>query len=179
MTTAKDVIAYMEQRLPEASEFKLCKLAYYAQAWNVVWSGHELFDDRIEAWRHGPVPAECWRQRTRAYGPKPQALSPAERNVVDAVLDHYGRLSAPELWTLSHMERPWREARGDLPDTANSEAEITVRAMRRFYTQLSSKGRDTPKKPAQEGSTPSPSVLELADREAKRWSGTLERLAHR
>jgi uncharacterized phage-associated protein len=34
---------------------KLQKLCYYAQAWNLALHNSELFEDRFEAWVHGPV----------------------------------------------------------------------------------------------------------------------------
>lgn len=179
MTTAKDVVAYMERRLPDATELKLCKLAYYAQAWNLAWSGRVLFHDRIEAWKNGPVPADCWRERRYSVGPAPNELTAEARAVIDAVLEQYGQLTAAQLWALSHDEAPWREARGGLPESANSNAEITVGSMRRFYTRLSMRSKNVPKKPALVPVTSTPSALELAEREAKRWPGTLERLAHR
>ncbi len=34
---------------------KLQKLLYYAQAWSLVLRDKKLFDDKIEAWIHGPA----------------------------------------------------------------------------------------------------------------------------
>lgn len=34
---------------------KLLKLVYIAHGWSLALSGVRLFDDRVEAWQHGPV----------------------------------------------------------------------------------------------------------------------------
>jgi len=34
---------------------KLQKLAYYSQAWSLVWDEKALFPEKIEAWANGPV----------------------------------------------------------------------------------------------------------------------------
>lgn len=179
MTTARDVVAYIEQRLPHASEMRLFKLAYYAQAWNIAWEGRPLFSDRIEAWRYGPVPVDCRNERT--YGPRiqPQPLDSEAREVVDSILDFYGHMSASDLVRLSHSEDPWKDARGDLPKEARSEGEITVASMRRFYTEEALKGHMVPKRSARHRLMTTEQILAVADRQADRWQGTLARLADR
>ena len=37
------------------SPLKLQKLLYYCQAWHYTIFNKELFDEKIEAWAHGPV----------------------------------------------------------------------------------------------------------------------------
>lgn len=179
MTTARDVVAYIEQRLPNATEMQLCTLAYYAQAWNIAWEGRPLFPDRIEAWRYGPVPADC--RNGRKHGPRrqPRPLSVAAREVVDAIIEFYGPMSASKLVELSHGEGPWKDARGDLPEGANSTNEITVASMRRFYTREALRGRKVPRRVARHRPMTTEQVLAIADRQADRWQGTLARLADR
>jgi uncharacterized phage-associated protein len=180
MTAARDVIAYIETRnLPDAAEMKLCKLAYYAQAWNIAWEGRPLFDDRIEAWKYGPVPAECWAERRYGPQPAPQPLTPAAREVVDSIVDFYGQMSGPQLAKLSHAEGPWKDARGDLPEDARSGEEITVASMRRFYTLEALSGGKVPRRPSRHVPMSTERVLALAESEAPRWQGTLARLADR
>ena len=35
---------------------KLQKLVYYSQAWSLVLNNEKLFNEKIEAWVHGPKP---------------------------------------------------------------------------------------------------------------------------
>jgi uncharacterized phage-associated protein len=178
MATAYDVVNYIEsQKLPGGTDMKLHKLAYYAQAWHIVWEGRPLFADKIEAWQHGPVPAQGWR--TRRYSPETpaQPLTDDERSVVDAVLDFYGGMTAGKLRNLSHDELPWNEARGDKPADANAEDEITVSSMRRYFTRKSMSGESVPHRRSPHEPMPTDRVLAIAEEEAPRWRETLARLA--
>ncbi|MDP9903234.1 Panacea domain-containing protein [Arthrobacter bambusae] len=40
---------------PRMTTMKLQKLVYYCQAWHLVWEGHALFPEVIQAWASGPV----------------------------------------------------------------------------------------------------------------------------
>jgi hypothetical protein len=66
----------------------------------------------------------------------PCPLTADEQKTVDAVLRAYGDLSARELSFLTHGEDPWRDARGDLPDTARSDKIITNVAIAQHYSTL-------------------------------------------
>ena len=180
MTAVRDVAAYIEQRMPGIGELRLLKLAYYAQAWHAAWEGAPLFDDRIEAWIHGPVPVSLRRERQGTEPrPVPKPLDENARTVVDAVLDFYGHLSTGKLRSLSHQEAPWRDARGNLPAGAPSTAEITLSSMRRFYTQKSLRGEPVPQRRSRMVEAPTNRVLAIADQEIARWKPTLAWLAER
>lgn len=55
MASVFDVSAYILKKTGPISAMKLQKLAYYAQAWSLVWDDAPLFSERIEAWANGPV----------------------------------------------------------------------------------------------------------------------------
>ena len=42
-------------------KLKLQKLLYYAQAWNLVFNKNPLFQNKIEAWIHGPAVPEVYQ----------------------------------------------------------------------------------------------------------------------
>ena len=44
---------------------KLQKLIYYAQAWNMAFNGEPIFEEKIEAWIHGPVVPEVYNEYKR------------------------------------------------------------------------------------------------------------------
>jgi len=58
------------------------------------------------------------------------------KETVDAVLEYYGDKSPQWLSDLTHAEAPWKDARGDLPPGALSQAEITQEAMAAYYEAL-------------------------------------------
>ncbi len=121
---------------------KFQKLVYYSQAWNLGWTGRPLFEDRIEAWANGPVVRELYRHHRLepvvAAWPKgdPARLSPADRAVIDAVIDYYGDKTAFWLSELSHREDPWLHARAGIPEHARSDREITKDSMRDYYARV-------------------------------------------
>lgn len=144
MATADDVAAYILEKCGRMTAMKMQKLAYYSQAWHLVWEEQPLFTDRIEAWSNGPVVRSLYAghrgQFTVSSWPRGDSsrLVDAERSTIDAVLDFYGGRSAHELSELTHFEQPWRSARGDLPMGARSSSEITVTAMAEYYDGLTS-----------------------------------------
>ena len=55
MATVFDVAKYILQKLGTLSTWKLQKLCYYAQAWEIAWTETPIFDEDFEAWANGPV----------------------------------------------------------------------------------------------------------------------------
>ena len=142
MTTVRDVAAYILGQAGEMTAMKLQKLCYYSQAWHLVWEDEVLFGDRIEAWANGPVTPSLYELHRGQFRVKPDlvksptALTEDQASSVDAVLKFYGDQSAWDLSNLTHKERPWLEARGDLPAGAYSHAEITPASMAEYYGSL-------------------------------------------
>src|SRR6266446_3445682 len=76
MTTAsilaKYIIASCSDDGKSVTNLKLQKLLYYAQAWKLALHGKPLFNDRIEAWVHGPVVPVVFREyRDFKWAPLP------------------------------------------------------------------------------------------------------------
>jgi uncharacterized phage-associated protein len=142
MANIFDVVAYILSKQGTMTTLKLQKLVYYAQAWSLVWDEKPLFDERIEAWANGPVVPELYAWHRGQYEvsgcPKgnPDALTSAERETVDAVLEYYGDKSSRWLSDLTHQERPWREARAGLQPGERGNTEISHAAMAEYYDAL-------------------------------------------
>jgi len=138
------IIAYSHEHGDPVSNLKLQKLLYYAQAWFLALYDERLFDERIEAWVHGPAVPPVYRQyKTWAW--QPIAENPdypdLDKTIVehlDEVLDVYGDLTGPQLHKLTHSEDPWKNARGDLPLDQPSSNPISDDDMREFYRALAS-----------------------------------------
>lgn len=127
------------------SPLKLQKLLYYCQAWHLTIFGERLIDEDIEAWAHGPVLSS---QYTRfAYIPRNEQIKPKTINLtvpefnanseelLEEVLRIYGEHSASYLENLTHSEKPWIDARGDLQPYERSNNVIEDKAMIDFYTK--------------------------------------------
>jgi uncharacterized phage-associated protein len=98
------------------SNLKLQKLLYYAQGSSLALNDYPLFDDTIEAWKHGPVIKSVYFEYNR-FGAggidlvcsEPQ-FDKVDKTVLMIVFDKYNRYSANQLRLMTHKEAPWRES---------------------------------------------------------------------
>jgi uncharacterized phage-associated protein len=67
MADVFDVAQFILEECGEVSAMKLQKLVYYSQAWHAVWTDKELFENRIEAWKDGPVCPDLWREHAQMF----------------------------------------------------------------------------------------------------------------
>jgi uncharacterized phage-associated protein len=125
------------------TNLKLQKLLYYADAWSMVLFDEELFAERFQAWVHGPVLVSQYRRfkdfKWRPIDmelPKPR-LSARIQNHLEEVIDIFGSETAIALELMTHRERPWLEARGQLPPSETSTAYISKDTTKAFYKAMS------------------------------------------
>lgn len=101
-------------------------MVYYSYAWVLTLLNdspdkltNRLFDDKIEAWVHGPVIASLYNDYADyGFNDIPQqdekVTFPSDvENVLEQVLEVYGKYNANELESLTHQETPWKNARKD------------------------------------------------------------------
>jgi uncharacterized phage-associated protein len=136
-----DVAEYILKKRGAMSAMKLQKLVYYAQAWSLVWDERPLFLESFEAWANGPVcqalyDAHRGRYTVETVGGDASRLDADARETVDAVLEFYGGHTSQWLSDLTHQERPWDDARGNLPPGAAGHTIISTDAMRQYYASL-------------------------------------------
>lgn len=136
-----DVAAYILQKQGPMSAMKLQKLAYYAQAWHLVWDEEPLFSEPIQAWANGPVILELYKAHrgqftVHSVDGSCDALSAEEKSSVDAVVDAYGKFTAQQLSEMTHREMPWQQARSGIPEGSRSTAVISTASMHEYYHGL-------------------------------------------
>ncbi|GAA3842792.1 hypothetical protein GCM10022243_06560 [Saccharothrix violaceirubra] len=142
MANVHDVAAAVLAATGPESPMKLQKLLYYAQGWHLATEHTPLFEARIEAWKRGPVvPEVYYRHEGRSevcswHEGDPSRLAARERDVVASVVERYGHFSRHELSEMAHGEEPWRDARGDLPESEPSSAEVSREVMARYFRRL-------------------------------------------
>ncbi|WOC62321.1 DUF4065 domain-containing protein [Paenarthrobacter sp. AT5] len=120
---------------------KLQKLAYYAQAWHLVWEEEALFREPIQAWANGPVIPDLYQAHkgnfmVSSVRGHSEELSNAEKSSVDAVLTAYGKFTAQQLSEMTHREQPWQQARRGVPEGSRSSSIITPASMHEYYHGL-------------------------------------------
>jgi uncharacterized phage-associated protein len=124
------------------TNLKLQKLLFYADAWHLVLKDEELVPEQFEAWVHGPVlPSQYARFKDYRWRPidkdvKQPKLPKADIAHLDEIIDVFGSESAISLELMTHREKPWLEARGDLPASEPSTAPISKETTRTFYRAM-------------------------------------------
>lgn len=146
--TVQDVAKYILNWFVSRGEdnitsWKLQKLVYYCQAWSLVWDEDPLFPEEIRAWADGPVCPDLYQAHKGKFrlSPNdiegsPENFSSAQQLTIDAVLDFYGDKTGRYLSDLTHLERPWNEARGDLEPGERGSAVIELNEMLDYYGGL-------------------------------------------
>ena len=137
-TVAKAILLNAASRNIEISNLKLQKLLYYAQGWRLAIFEQPLFPEAIEAWVHGPVVPEVFREyKVHRWSslPKPEghAANGYLKTWCDAILNTYGQFEAKELELRTHCETPWIAARTGLDPETPSHNVITHVSMRKFF----------------------------------------------
>ena len=158
MATVFDVAKYILENTPSGcmTTWKLQKLVYYSQAWSLVWDERPLFNAPIQAWANGPVVPLLYQAHRGKFSicvdeimGNSDNLSTDEKDTIDAIMKFYGDKSGAYLSALTHMERPWKEVRGNLPAGEPSTEEIPLDLMADYYGSISAaKSKTTQQKTA-------------------------------
>jgi uncharacterized phage-associated protein len=145
MANVFDVARYILEQQKALTTVKLQKLVYYCQAWSLVWDERPLFDEEIQAWANGPVVPALFQhhkgQFTITVNDLPKKansnnLTRTQKETVDSVLKHYGGKSAQWLVDLTHLEDPWRNARGNCDCGEACDNVISHASMMDYYSGL-------------------------------------------
>lgn len=114
---ADDILKIAKRRGVPVTPMQLMKLVYISYGWYLAMHGSKLFNDRIEAWKYGPVIPNLY-QATKRFGrdPIPTHLiadgpisNPAMEAFYSSIVENYGRYSGIALSNLTHRDgTPWQ-----------------------------------------------------------------------
>ena len=117
-TVADDILKLAKRRGLELTPMQLVKLAYIAYGWYLAIYEKKLFDDRIEAWKYGPIIPNLY-QATKHFGSNviPQSLiadspvsNPDNEKFFDRIVELYGHFPGIALSNLTHRQgTPWQQ----------------------------------------------------------------------
>lgn len=144
---AKFLIVYYEQHGIDLTNLKLQKLLYYVQAWVIAKFKIQFYKELPEAWVNGPVYSSVYTQFASFKAKKISVKNePGIENFFEDnnisneiqqwimnILDYYITLSAEKLVYLTHIESPWKEARGSLGVFDKSTEEISFESLLDYY----------------------------------------------
>ena len=122
MANVRDVADYFLSKTVFADEammsnLKLQKLLYYIQGFHLALFDTPIFEDAIEAWRHGPVTPIIYHTfKSNGSNPIPcedsdknfnELFRPEQIELLDEVYDVFGQYSAWKLREMTHEEPTW------------------------------------------------------------------------
>ncbi|WP_407270592.1 Panacea domain-containing protein [Radiobacillus sp. PE A8.2] len=148
MYNVQDVIDWFLSK-DSMSPKKLQKLLYYAYSWTLTLENENndnlqvrLFDERIEAWVHGPVIPSVYGkyrdygfldiEKNESYQP---VLSSEIEDILEQVWDEYGSYTGNQLESITHQEDPWIVARGDCSPIERCTRPISDEEIFNYYIQ--------------------------------------------
>lgn len=114
---ADAILKIAKRKGRQLTPLQLMKLVYIAHGWSLGLGRGDLFSDRIEAWKYGPVIPDLY-QMTKHFGRDAIPFSKIDdgQMPVDAdderflteIVDQYGHLSGTALSALTHKSgTPW------------------------------------------------------------------------
>lgn len=129
LEAARYLIYLMSDSFDDLSNMKINKLLYYAQGQCLLKNGYPLFDDKIEAWQHGPI-VESVYQAFKGYESAPipvesgsdcAEMDEEAKDLLFDVARVYGRYTASALRNMTHrVGTPWER----LYDSGSLHVEI-------------------------------------------------------
>lgn len=147
-------VAYFFLSKSSMTPKKLQKLIFYAYAWTLALLNENrneinfrLFNDKIEAWVHGPVVFSIY-EKYKTYGwneiPKidnfdQSKFSSDVLDILNQVWDVYGDLNGNQLESISHNEYPWINARKNLSPYETSDVIISDEDIFVYYNEQANK----------------------------------------
>lgn len=114
LSVAKYIFNAVEDK--HVTPMQLIKLAYIANGYMLGLHGRTLFDEKVEAWRYGPVIPSIYKAVRNFGGNKIENLdsvtdgefSPEEEAVMEKVARIYGEYDGITLSSATHRpETPW------------------------------------------------------------------------
>jgi uncharacterized phage-associated protein len=117
-TVADDILKIAKRRGMSLTPMQLMKLVYISYGWYLAMHNAKLFNDRIEAWKYGPVIPTLY-QSTKRFGRNEIPLEliadgpisdPRMEAFYDSIVGNYGQYSGIALSNLTHRQgTPWQQ----------------------------------------------------------------------
>lgn len=146
LSVAKYLIALAaaEDEPDPLTHLRLQKLLYYVQGCSLALRKKPMFEERIEAWAHGPVVASLYPFFANYKNasihqedfPYEGGLNKTEKELIQCVWNIYKKYSATSLREMTHNEEPWIKARGQKKPADKCSTEITPASMKKYFNTL-------------------------------------------
>lgn len=141
ITVADEILRIAKAAGRALTPLQLMKLVYISHGWHLAIRGRDLFGNRIEAWKYGPVIPDLYRA-TKQFGRNPipleliddaSSMDPATRAFLLDVHSKYGHLDGIALSSLTHQSgTPWDQ----VYEEGVLNREISDDIIRNYYLAL-------------------------------------------
>lgn len=124
---------------------KVQKLCYFAQAWHLALYETPLMECKFEAWAHGPMNPELWKELKDfllwnipqdCFSSFAKKIEDEDIEFLEMVWNTYGKYNGFQLESITLTDRAWLKARGYTTDGHMCKNEISERDMKIFYKAL-------------------------------------------
>lgn len=135
----KVISLHRQYYLESPSPMKLQKLCYYVQGYKLaIDKGKALFSEDFEAWTYGPVIPALYH-KYKEFGYKGIEIEVEEKKMtknilelIEKIVEIYGRYDGAALSTMTHRETPWLEANNEV----SQNKIISKKSMERYFREL-------------------------------------------
>lgn len=138
-STSIDIASYVLDKLNAIDTWMLQKLVYYCQAWCLGIYKTIFINDTFKDYANGPVNKRLFdthksrRIVRKGNYPLTHKFSESEKRHMDNVISTYGDEDGDTLRKYTHMERPWKETRGNLKEGQSDNKDIPNSLMMEYY----------------------------------------------
>ncbi len=120
MNIASEIIRQYGEHQKPITNLKLQKILYYVQTYSLQNSGHALFDDDFQAWRHGPVIPEVYdifrkyvsddiKKDDQTVLSNRVEIDETSKSMVEKIVEKTLPLDAWDMVYKTHETRPWKD----------------------------------------------------------------------
>ncbi len=141
--TVLDIAKYFVESGVFLNHKKLQKMVYYAYSWYLVKNNtsvnnikNRLFENRIEAWVHGPVCPDLYYayNNNEIIEYKSKQIDKKTIEILNLIIETYGKYTGDQLERMTHIENPWMNAREGYSKYERSNKEIKDEDIYKFYS---------------------------------------------
>lgn len=137
----------VKNNIDDVSNLKLQKLLYYCQGYHLAVFGERMFPENFEAWDHGPVVREVYREfRSFQNSTIPTDSSFEQvkmpKDIVKTIDFVIGKLGSIKPWKLvrkTHQEDPWKN---HAPDNAADGCVIESNEIQVYFEGVLASSQD-------------------------------------
>ena len=142
------VVKYILKKSSDITPLALQKLLYYTQSFYKVFYDEYLFKEDCEAWAHGPVYRDIYfKYKKFGYDPIEDKnidfegidLNKPEKEILDSIINNFGRYSGKVLEEMTHKEKPWLITRKGLRDDESCRRIIKKELINKYFSQIKNK----------------------------------------